>query len=248
MQNPLIAKLSRGCDLSRADHAVILDGLGPVKRLAAGQDIISEGDRPERVNLVLSGLACRYKILPDGARHIMAYLVPGDFCDLHITVLGKMDHAIGTLAPCEMSTISTETVAEWTCNQRINHTLWWATLVDEAILREWLINMGARRAPERVGHLFCELLVRLQAVGLGDEDGYRLPLTQAELGATLGLSLVHMNRVLRHLREQDLAVFSYGRVAIPDVKRLQRFSAFSPDYLHLEGSPARVIAAGDVVA
>ena len=240
MRHPLIAKLNHGALLTEEDEKVILRGLSPSREVEAGSDIIREGGRPDRVNVVMAGLACRYKVLPDGRRHIMAYLIPGDFCDLHVAILGEMDHAIGTLTHCQMATISTETVALWTLNPRINHALWWATLVDQAVLREWLVNMGARQAPEAMAHFACELLIRMQSVGLASANGFRLPLTQAELGDTLGLSVVHTNRVVRSLRHKGLVTFSRGQVQIADVHRLKEFASFNPNYLHLNGSPLRI--------
>lgn len=165
----------------------------------------------------------------------MAFLVPGDFCDLHVAILGAMDHGIATLSGCTVVDIPVLTVEDLTSNHaRINRALWWATLVDEGILREWLVNMGRREAPQRLAHLFCELLVRLQTVNLAKDDSYDLPLTQSELGDTLGLSSVHVNRSLQGLRSQGLLTFERGRLSILDVPRLALFAGFDRSYLHLD--------------
>jgi CRP-like cAMP-binding protein len=107
------------------------------------------------------------------------------------------------------------------------------TLVDEATLREWLLNVGCRSAVERIAHLFCEVLLRLQAVGLASEDSYALPLTQAELGDTTGLSNVHVNRTLQELRRQGLIELKSGRLKILNLPRLRAIAEFKANYLHL---------------
>ena len=111
--------------------------------------------------------------------------------------------------------------------------LWWATLVDEATLREWLVNVGARDAHARVAHLLCELLLRLRTVGLTNGDKYELPISQVELADTVGLSTVHVNRVLQRLRSLDLITLKGGHLVILDVAKLNEFAGFNPNYLHL---------------
>jgi CRP-like cAMP-binding protein len=164
----------------------------------------------------------------------MAYLVPGDICDLHVAILGEMDHSIATLTACKLAHMSQETVLELTTKHpAINHALWWNTLVDEAILREWLVTMGRRPADKQMAHLFCELLIRLQTVGLAGDDSFDFAVTQEELGDTLGLSSVHVNRVLQQLRDDDLIVLKDKRLTITDVAGLKEFADFDPNYLHL---------------
>ena len=111
-----------------------------------------------------------------------------------------------------------------------------ATLVDEATLREWLANLGGRSAEQRVAHFFCEWHRRLRAVGLAGDGGCELPLTQQELGDTMGLSAVHVNRSLQALREKGLLTLRGRRLLIPDMKRLCAACDFRPNYLHLEGA------------
>jgi CRP-like cAMP-binding protein len=122
---------------------------------------------------------------------------------------------------------------------RIQRALWWATLVDEAILREWLVNIGQRDAYERVAHLFCELWARLSAVGLAAEDHFTLPLTQEELGDTVGLTAVHVNRTLQRMRAEGLIEFHRKQLTIRDPRRLMDAAGFEPNYLHLERRPTR---------
>jgi len=236
MGNPLTMKLEHGSKLTPGDRQR-LDALLETSRLIeANEDLIRENDPPRHVRLILEGFVCRYKILENGRRSIVAYLVPGDICDLHVAILHRMDHAMCTLTPCNVVFISPETIEDLTTNYpRIGRALWWATLVDAGILREWLVNLGQRPSDQRLAHFFCELLMRLQTVGLADENSYPLPLTQEALADTLGISTVHVNRVLQQLREDGLVVFRDHRLIIPDVEQLKEFAGFDSNYLHLDG-------------
>jgi CRP-like cAMP-binding protein len=177
-------------------------------------------------------------MLSGGERHIIAWLVPGDLCDLHVSILGEMDHAIGTLAPSKIAYLPRDAVEELTSRHpTINRALWWATLVDEGILREWLVNAGTRSVDKRMAHLFCELLLRLQTVGQASADGFEFPLTQEELGETLGVSTVHINRVLQELRANGLITLRNKHLTIHDVAALKEFAEFNPNYLHLKNGP-----------
>lgn len=204
-----------------------------VRKVEARTDLISEGEKPSDVHLILDGFACRYKILADGKRHIMAYLVPGDFCDLHVSVLNEMDHNLGTLSPCSVVDIPRPQVLELLERPAVARAMWIAAVVDEATLREWLVNIGSRPAEERVGHLLCELLLRLRAVGFADGDSFELPITQGDLADTMGLSDVHMNRVIQRLRKAKLISLKNKILVILDYARLAEASGFNPNYLHL---------------
>jgi CRP-like cAMP-binding protein len=228
MTNPFINKLEHGAKLTPEDRAKLTEIVSRTRRVEARSDLIHEGEAPSDVRLVLEGLACRYKVLPNGARQIMAYLIPGDFCDLHVAILGEMDHSIGAITDCKVVEIPRETIDELLeFYPRVARALWWCTLVDEGTLREWLVSMGRRPADQQMAHLFCELLVRLQAVGQATEDSFDLPLTQEELGDTLGLSAVHVNRVLQSLRAERLVSFRHKTLKILDVPRLKEFAGFS---------------------
>ena len=238
MPNAMIRKLEVADGLTDKDRAVLERLCDQAREIGADRDLTREGDRPENVHLVLDGFAARYKMLPDGKRQIMAVLLPGDFCDLHVAILREMDHSITTLTPCTIATIPRTTIIDLTENHpRINRALWWATLVDEGVLREWVVNLGQRQAEERMAHFFCEMLVRLQTVGLADANSYALPLTQIELGDIFGISSVHVNRALGELRAAGLVVLEKRRLTIPDVERLKESCGFRPNYLHLSPRP-----------
>ena len=233
MANLLTRKLEAFATLPDADKRLLDDVVRGPRSVAARTDIIHEGDDPFDVHLILEGFACRYKLLPGGRRQIMAFFVPGDFCDPHVFILKTMDHGIATLSPCQVVNIPRPRILELMERPAIARAIWWATLVDEAVLREWLVNIGARPAEERVGHLLCELLLRLRTVGLTSDGSYELPVTQVEIADSLGLSHVHVNRVLQRLRADGLITLGQGTLVIPDVPKLEAFSGFNPNYLHL---------------
>lgn len=233
MVNLLTRKLEGFGPLPEADKHVLDAVIHEVRAVEPRVDLIREGEAPSEVHLILEGFACRYKMLPNGTRQIVAYLVPGDFCDLHVFILRKMDHSIATLSRCTVVKIPRARVLELSERPAIARALWWAALVDEATLREWLVNIGARSSEQRMAHLFCELLLRLRAVGLTNGDNYELPITQIELADTMGLTSVHVNRVLKRLRAEGLIAMKGRKLIILDVERLKALSGFNSNYLHL---------------
>ena len=204
-----------------------------VRNFGARRDIIREGERPDHVHLMIEGWSCRYKVLPDGLRQITAFLIPGDFCDTHITLFEQMDHSIGSLTESRVAFISRAKMRELVDRPRIARALWWAGLVDEAILRSWIVNLGRRDSFERIGHLICEMHARLRNVGLAPDNNFQMPLTQEELGDALGLTTVHVSRMLKRLRTQNLVSFMRQQIVIDDIATLQSIVGFDPNYLHL---------------
>ncbi|QNE33012.1 Crp/Fnr family transcriptional regulator [Sphingomonas sp. NBWT7] len=232
MDNPFIRKLEFGAKLTDEDRALLALVSRPTRLVPARRDIIGEGDPPSDVHLVMEGIACRYKLLPDGKRQIIALFLPGDICDLHVQILGWMDHSIGTLTECRLAALSPDVIDQLTANPRINRALWWSTLVDEGTLREWLVNMGQRSADRQIAHLLCELLFRFRLIGQADHNTFPLPLTQEELADTTGLTQIHVNRMLRDLRERGLIVIAAKRISVPDVAALADYCDFNDNHLH----------------
>jgi len=233
--NPLLRKLANFTTLTEVESNAVRECCGDAREFAAHEDVISQGDRTGGVKLLLQGFACRYKVLEDGRRQIVAYFVPGDLCDLRVFILKRMDHSICAVGPSRVATIAPDDILMLTNNfPKLTRALWWSTLVEEAIAREWIVNVGQRNARERMAHLFCELLFRFRAVGLSDGNSCTLPLTQVELAETLGLSAVHVNRTLQELRRQKLITFEGGTLTIDNLDGLAQLALFHPDYLHLD--------------
>lgn len=231
--NPFVRKLEGFTSLPEADRAALLKVSEDVQLVPAGTDLVREGDPPAGVFLILDGIACRYKLRAGGARQIMAYLVPGDACDLDVALLEFMDHSITTLSDCTVVRIAPETVRDLLHRPAVAAALRKSTLVDEATLREWLLNVGRRSAVERLAHLFCELYLRLRAVGRADENAFALPLTQQDLADTTGQSTVHVNRALQELRSRGMIELQQRRLTILDLPKLKQLAEFKSGYLHL---------------
>jgi CRP-like cAMP-binding protein len=198
------------------------------------QDIVRIGDRPSQCCLILEGFTCVYKLTAEGKRQIVAFHVPGDIPDLQSLHLKVMDNSIATVSPCRLGFIPHEALYDL-CNRypRITAALWRETLVDGSIFREWMTGIGRREAYNRMAHLLCELKVRLKAVGLVEDGTFDLPITQAELADAIGVSTVHVNRVLQELRADGLIRSKGAQVSILDWKGLKEAADFDPLYLHL---------------
>jgi CRP-like cAMP-binding protein len=206
----------------------------PIKqrRLDARTDIVREGSETEHSCVVLEGLCWRYKVTGSGQRQILSIHIQGEMPDLQSLHLRIMDHTLATVTRCEVGMISHQALREVTVRfPRLTEALWRSTLIDAAIFREWLVGLGARTAYQRIAHLLCEMGWRK---GNGDApvSSYELPLTQMDLGDALGISTVHVNRVLRDLREAKLAISDRGVVQVLDWTALQRAADFDPSYLH----------------
>ncbi|MDB5591100.1 Crp/Fnr family transcriptional regulator [Enterovirga sp.] len=246
MSEYLIRKLENYVRLSASDKRLLHEVVTrDVKSYGQRHDIVHEGDRPRSANLILSGFATRYKILEDGRRQIVAFMIPGDICDLRMTVLRKRDHAMGALMPSKVAQLTDADVQEILGHSaRLERALAWNSLVDEAISLEWTVNLGRRDALERLAHLFCELHCRLRAVGLTTEGRCEVPLTQTEIADTVGVSDVHVNRTLMELRGRGLITLQGKSLTIHDMDRLRELAMFNPNYLHL-GQEGRELDATD---
>lgn len=233
--DPLIARLEIVADLRDEDKALLAGLYDDVRDVAAKRDIISEGERPDHVHLIVEGWAGRYKTLPNGSRQIVALLIPGDFCDLHTAILGQMDHGIVAITKCRVAYISSRELDRLTADHNgLTKALWWSTLVDEAVLRSWVVNAGRRDAYQRIAHLLCEMHVRMKMIGLVSEDRFDLPLTQEELADSAALTPVHTNRTLQRLRREGLIELRSGVLTVLDVPGLREAAGFDPSYLHIK--------------
>jgi CRP-like cAMP-binding protein len=232
MLDNLVRKLELVSALSEPQVQAIRAMFTGSRRAPAGEDIVREGEAPASLALLTDGLACRYKSMPDGRRQILGFLIPGDLVDTHAFVMGAMDHSVGALTSCRLMLAPTQRVAE-TLDQhpRVARALWGDCMADAAVSREWLVGLGRRSAYSRIAHLLCEVVARMKAIGLTDGSVCDLPLTQQELADTLGLSLVHVNRVLQRLRASGLVSLGRGALQVHDWDGLQQAGEFDPAYL-----------------
>ncbi|ACL63226.1 Crp/Fnr family transcriptional regulator [Methylobacterium nodulans] len=230
MYNRLIRRLEQAGVLSGVEIKALQD-VNLRERFVVARSDVYDNDFADNVHLILGGFACRYKIWAGGNRRIISLIVPGDLCDGHVPMPFVLQNRVAALTTCKVADIPRQTMVELiNTYPGIARALWWVTLVKLSTMQAWLANMG-READKRIAHFFCEMLVRLRAVGLADESSYEFNLTQSDLGEIFGLSNVHVNRVLKSLRDADLLIVANRRVTIPDVERLERFAEFDPGYL-----------------
>jgi len=235
---PLLLKLRARDVIDSAEEQVLRDSIAEIREVPPGKVIVRDRTVLSESILLSEGMACRYKDLADGQRQILELHVAGDFVDLHGFLLKQLDHNVESLTRVRLALVPHEALRHITETQpHLARILWFSTLIDSAIHREKILSIGRRSAMARIAHLLCELFARLQIVGLADEDGYALPLTQTDLADATGLTSVHVNRMLRRLRDEGLCTFRAGRVIIHDWERMQRAAEFDPGYLHLERRP-----------
>jgi len=238
MTSLLAQKLGVRDELTPDELRALDRAVSRVREVKADDDIVPAGQHLSESCLLLEGMSARYKLLGDGRRQITAVHVPGDFVDLHSFLLKVLDHGVLALNACTIAVVPHQALKQITeTSPHLTRMLWLSTLLDAAIHREWIANMGQRPALERTAHLFCELFKRLEAVGKTEGMGFRFPLTQSELSDTLGLSLVHMNRVIQALRAQRLVTWEGRVLTILDWDRLCGLAGFDPAYLYLTSEP-----------
>lgn len=235
MIEKLMMKLRQRDEISLEEEQAIRDAVSDVRVYPADHTFITAGQRLNCSTLLVEGILCRYKDLRDGQRQITELHVAGDFADLHSFTLKHLDHNVMALTPCRIAEVPHQRLTEIT--ERLPHlarVFWFLTNLDACIHREWEVSLGRRSALQRTAHLLCELQCRLSIVGLADASGYALPLTQLELAECLGLTSVHVNRVLKELRDDAVVEFRGGRVTIQDFPRMQQIAEFDPAYLYLD--------------
>ena len=219
-----------------ADEIAALDGaVARTGTFAARQIMVRQQAPLTQCTLLLEGFVERYKDTPEGRRQILAIHVPGDFLDLHSYPLKRLEHSVAALTDVRVAFFPHPAIRALTeQSATLTELLWRSTLIDAAINREWIVSVGARSAVVRLAHLFCEMYVRLERIGMAPERCFALPLTQVDLSDATGLTAVHANRMLRQLREQRLVTFRQGTVEILDWDGLRHFADFDPAYLFFD--------------
>jgi CRP-like cAMP-binding protein len=233
--NRALAKLELRAPFSNAEREGFLALPYTLRTLEPGTYVVREGDPPRYCAVLISGFAYRQKITASGARQIISLHIPGDMLDLQNLHLNISDHNVQTLTRAEVAAISrTELRHLAQVHPAIERAFFIDALVDSSIFREWVVNVGRRDARARVAHVLCEMARRLDAIGLVEDDGYILPMTQEQLADATGLTAVHVNRTLRGLADEGLIERSKRNVRFPDWARLREVADFNERYLHLE--------------
>nr|WP_249803048.1 Crp/Fnr family transcriptional regulator [Bradyrhizobium sp. 21] len=224
----------------RSDTRLSDDDAGAIRSLPlrlvdvpAETPIVREGDHPSCACLLVTGFGCRSKVTETGKRQILSFHIPGDIPDLQSLFLKTMDHDLDTISPATLAFIDhTDLLKLIDARPSVARALWRETLIDAAVFREWIVNLGVRPASARLAHLLAELRQRLNAVGLVAEDEFRFPITQSQLAEALGLSAVHVNRVLQAFRTEGILDVRKNTVTLLDIERVVAAGGFDPSYLH----------------
>lgn len=238
---PMLRKLRLWARLDAAEEQALLALPHSIVTIPAHQKVVSDGDVVTHCYLMLSGFCIRYKIVGDGGRQILSIHMVGDLVDLQNALLGVADHGVQTLAACEVARIPIEAIRRLTSVQpKIKDALWYDTLVDGSIHREWVANVGRRNGRTRIAHLLCEFALKLEAIHPGDLLNYELPMTQEQLADATGLTPVHVNRMLMSLAKDGLIQrVTPKSVVIGDWKKLAAAGDFDHAYLHLDAAARR---------
>ncbi len=224
--------------MASSDQAALLALPFREVKLRPQEYMVREGDRPQHSCLMISGFSVRHKIAGNGGRQIFSIHMKGDLADLQNSLLGMADHNLQALTHVEAALIPVEAVQEIAFTRpAIGRAMWYETLVDASIFREWTLNVGRRDARTRAAHLLCEFALRLEVAGLGERCSYELPMTQEQLADAMGLTSVHTNRTLMGLGENGLISRTQRSVTINDWPGLMQVGDFDPAYLHLGGDP-----------
>ena len=232
---PLIRKLQEVAALTPEAERALLDTHPIVKDFDADEPIVREGDKPSHVAAVISGIVYRYKMVDPDKRQIIAFHIAGDLPDLQGLHLDEMDHGVAPVVVSRMALIPhKELFALMELHPSLVHTLWREALIDGAIFREWVVNVGRRDGVNRVAHLLCEMLTKCKAVGLAEGNSCSMPLSQAQIADAAGMSAVHANRVLQKLRADKLIRLERKRLTVLDWEGLSDLGDFNPTYLHFK--------------
>lgn len=230
--SPLTQKLSAFVALAEAELAVLEQLHQRRRTFEAGRDLVHQGQSEQAAYILAAGWVVSYKIQPDGSRQIVDFQIPGDFLGLRSVLLHTSDHGIEPIVDIEAAEVLVSDLLQaFAETPRLATAILWAVSRDEAMVVEHLVGLGRRDADARMAHFLLELGVRLSLVGMGSKKGYACPLTQYHLADALGLSAIHVNRVLRKLREDELVTFRDGFVTFNNYEGLVKLADFDPAYL-----------------
>jgi CRP-like cAMP-binding protein len=242
---PTIDRLEMRQALDEADREALRALPLTYRTMDPASYLVREGEKPESCVLLLAGFAYRHKVTGDGDRQILSIHMPGEFLDLQNSFLAVADHNVQALTRVAVAFVPVAALqALALARPRIAAAMWIETLIDAAIFREWIVNVGRRDSVTRIAHLLCEFALRLAEAGLGDQHRYDLPMTQDQLADATGLTPVHVNRVLQQLGRLGLIDRDKRAIRIANWDRLRHVGDFSSRYLHIaEGGPTNLASA-----
>jgi CRP/FNR family transcriptional regulator, anaerobic regulatory protein len=213
-------------DLLIRGEAVIRAAMGSPVRRRKGDVLIDTGQESRTVYLLESGWVARTRIIQDGPRQIIFVFLPGDLMGIKSMLLERQPDTIDCLTDVQVRSLDHKRLLELVAQ---DHSASLRTMFqlaeDERRLHNWIAALGKGNAEERIATLLLDLRGRLTQAGLANGHGFRMPMTQQEIADHLGLTLVHVNRVLRRLREAGIVTVQHGVVSVDEIGRLSRLAA-----------------------
>jgi CRP-like cAMP-binding protein len=238
LESALVRKLSRFLPLSEAELAVLEQLEAGRRVIAAGTKLVHERQVGHQAYILEEGWACSYKLLSDGSRQVIDFPISGDVVGLRSVFLHAADHGFAAVTDVAVTEISaSQLMAAFEQAPRVGIAFMWAASRDEAMVVEHLVNIGRRSALVRTAHFLVELGLRLQGAGMGSATGFACPLNQYLLADALGLTAIHVNRILRRLRERKLLTFRAGKVVFHDLHGLRELARYHSGYLDENEGP-----------
>lgn len=232
---PMVRKLEQWHPLNDEERVAVLELPHVIRDLKAHQYVIWDGDRPQNTCLLLSGYAYRHKLAGTGGRQIMSIHMRGDLIDLQNSLLGVADHNVQMMTDGTLAVIPIQAIVDLAFRMPgIGMAMWYDTLVEGSIFREWILNVGRRNAHTAIAHLLCEFALRAQKAGINEGDGYELPFTQEQMADAVGMTSVHVNRTLKRLEEEGHIRRTRRMIEIDDWQNLAQIADFEPRYLHMQ--------------
>jgi CRP-like cAMP-binding protein len=238
---PLVRKLRLWKELDGHDQARVLALPHETVEVEARKCIAREGSQAEFCCLVLSGFVYRQKVAGNGGRSISAFHMRGDLVDLQNSLFGRADRSVQALTRAKVAFIPRGAIIDLASRSpRVGMAMWYDTLVEASIFREWVLNIARRKATVRIAHLLCEFGVRLESLGLGERFSYEFPMTQEQFADCTGLTPVHVNRSLKALEFRGLIARAKRYVAVANWPDLTKVGDFNEAYLHLPKARAPI--------
>lgn len=232
MSNPFIARLTHAADLTPIEIAKVEELCGPVSLVGAKRYVASGGEHARSLPVLMSGWAAHFQILRDGARQITRVLLPGDVFHLDTPASYAASEETVTLTRCTITHLRLSEFAHATAaHPAIGEAMRSYAAMQNAILANWVVNVGRRDALQRIANLICELQCRMALVEQGIKHYFCFPLTQDDLADALGLTPVHVNRKLQQLRQDGLITLHARQLTILDPPRLREIAGFNDRYL-----------------
>lgn len=237
--SPMLEKFALNTALAEDDCAAIVALPLSLHFYNPGKHIIKNDVTSTEFQVLVSGFAIAYKVTGDGFRQIVGFRLPGDIINIQHMQFPYNDCSVQATAHCMVAAVDETLIRNLTCKRPIIlNAIMASALIEASISREWIVNIGRRNARARIAHLFCELASRLDPCRLAEDQPFRLPLTQQQIGDAVGLTAVHVNRTIKGLIKDGLLEQDRHLISSPAWDQLKSVAGFNRRYLQLDQKAA----------